>query len=73
MKEKVIKTVYLKLNSWGSIVDDDKLFYDNLPFRMHFCNRKSRRFDTKEQLYKFFRKPVDDSYPSYIDILEKER
>ena len=72
MKEKIVKTVYLSLNSWGSIIDDDKLFYNNLPFRMYFMNRRSRRFDTREQLDKFLRQPVDESYPKYIDILEKE-
>ena len=72
MKEKVIKTYRLRLNEWGSIADDDSLFYNNLPFRMYFCNRRSRRFDTKEQLDKFLRQPVDESYPTYIDILEKE-
>lgn len=72
MKEKVIRTVYLRLNSWGSIADDDRVFYNNLPFRMYFQNRRSRRFDTREQLDKFFRQPVDDSYPLCIDILKKE-
>ena len=72
MKEKVISTVYLRLNSWGSIADDDIIFYNNLPFRMYFRNRRSRRFDTREQLDKFFRQPVDDSYPLYIDILKYE-
>ncbi len=72
MKEKVIRTVYLRLNSWGSIADDDIVFYNNLPFRMYFRNRRSRRFDTREQLDKFFRQPVDDSYPLCIDILKKE-
>lgn len=72
MKEKVISTVYLRLNSWGSIADDDIIFYNNLPFRMYFRNRRSRRFDTKEQLDKFFRQPVDESYPLCIDILKKE-
>jgi len=72
MKEKVISTVYLRLNSWGSIVDDDSLFYNNLPFRMYFRNRRSRRFDTSEQLDKFFRQPVDEGYPLCIDILKKE-
>lgn len=72
MKEKVISTVYLRLNSWGSIADDDIIFYNNLPFRMYFRNRRSRRFDTREQLDKFFRQPVDESYPLCIDILKKE-
>ena len=72
MKEKVIRTVYLRLNSWGSIVDDDIFFYNNLPFRMYFRNRRSRRFDNKEQLDKFFRQPVDESYPLCIDILKYE-
>lgn len=72
MKEKINKIIALRLNEWGSIIDDDKLFYNNLPFRMHFRNRKSRRFDTREQLDKFFRQPVDESYPLCIDILKKE-
>ena len=70
-KEKVKGTVYLTLNSFGSISNDDIIFYRNLPFRMYFRNRRSRRFDTKEQLDRFFRQPVDDSYPLCIDILEK--
>ena len=73
MKEKVIKTYALRLNEWGSIIDDDKLFYDNLPFRMYFRNRRSRRFDTIEQLERFMRQPVDESYPWYIEVIEKER
>lgn len=72
MKEKVISTIYLRLNSWGSIADDDIIFYNNLPFRMYFRNRRSRRFDTVEQLDKFLRQPVDESYPLCIDILKKE-
>jgi len=72
MKEKVVKTYRLRLNEWWSIVDDDSLFYNNLPFRMYFCNRRSRRFDTKEQLDRFLRQPVDESYPLCIDILKKE-
>ena len=72
MKEKVIKTYHLRLNEWGSIENSDSLFYNNLPFRMYFAHRKSRRFDTMEQLDRFFRQPVDGSYPMYIDVLEKE-
>ena len=71
MKEKINKIIALRLNEWGSIIDDDKLFYNNLPFRMYFRNRRSRRFDTVEQLDKFLRQPVDESYPWYIEILEK--
>ena len=71
MKEKINKIIALRLNEWGSIIDDDKLFYNNLPFRMHFRNRRSRRFDTVEQLDKFLRQPVDESYPWYIEILKK--
>jgi len=64
--------IYLHLNEWGSISDDDSILYDNLPFRMYFRNRRSRKFDNIEQLERWMRQPVDESYPRYIEFEKGE-